>query len=75
MVEIFEATGLPINSGLAAVLVRVAEIISENSLNLTFISGLPDFSCSKHTKTGKIYPMATNGRKLYQMEVKYYKWS
>jgi hypothetical protein len=43
--------------------------------------GLPDFSWSKHTKTGKIYQMNTNntkwplnipkGRKIFQMVIKY----
>jgi dUTPase len=43
--------------------------------------GLPDFSLSKHTKTGKIYQMITNytkrpyiipnGRKILQMVIKY----
>jgi hypothetical protein len=27
-------------------------------------AGLPDFTWSKHTQTGKIYQMATNGHKL-----------
>jgi hypothetical protein len=44
-------------------------------------SGLPDFSWSESTKTGKVYQMTTNytkrpyiipnGNKLYQMAVKY----
>jgi hypothetical protein len=34
--------------------------------------GLPDFSWSKHLKTGKIYHMTTNY--VYQMAIKYKKW-
>jgi hypothetical protein len=47
-----------------------------------FVAGLPDFSWSKHTKTGTIYQRTTNytkrpyvvpnGHKLYQKALKYF---
>jgi hypothetical protein len=39
--------------------------------------GCQNFSWYKHTKTGNIYQIPTNynGHKLYQMAVKYSKWS
>jgi hypothetical protein len=40
-----------------------------------FDTGLPDFSCSKHTKTGKICQMSANYAKLPQIipdDRKYY---
>jgi hypothetical protein len=44
-----------------------------------FSSGLPDFSWSKHSKLGKKYnkwpQTIPNGHKLYQMAIKYSKWS
>jgi hypothetical protein len=52
---------------------------TKTSLSVMYTApGLPEFSLSKHTKTGKIYQMITKrpyiipyGRKILQMVIKY----
>jgi hypothetical protein len=59
----------------------IFKLVAASAYCATYQAGLPDFSWSKHTKTGKIYQMTTNytnlpciipnGRKIFQIFIKY----